>query len=162
MARGITQSQVDIAADALLQRGERPTIEKVRSELGTGSPNTLTRLLEVWWAGLSERLAAQARAYIENPFENEGELDQAGRAIGRRRHEITLAITALLDAGKSKEACRLILALGCYQVRCLEPTLLDESLLPEVLFRGLGFDMIAGSKNFGQAVIISCTPGAIS
>lgn len=64
MARGITQSQVDIAADALLQRGERPTIEKVRSELGTGSPNTLTRLLEAWWAGLSERLAAQARANV--------------------------------------------------------------------------------------------------
>ena len=64
MARGINQSQVDIAADALLQRGERPTIEKVRAELGTGSPNTLTRLLEVWWAGLSERLAAQARANV--------------------------------------------------------------------------------------------------
>ncbi len=64
MARGITQSQVDIAADALLQRGERPTIEKVRAELGTGSPNTLTRLLGVWWAGLSERLAAQARANL--------------------------------------------------------------------------------------------------
>ena len=62
MARGITQDRVNQAADALLQRGQRPTIDKVRAELGTGSPNTLIRLLEIWWAGLAERLAAQARA----------------------------------------------------------------------------------------------------
>jgi len=62
MARGITQDRVNQAADALLQRGERPTIEKVRGELGTGSPNTLIRMLEVWWADLAKRLAAQARA----------------------------------------------------------------------------------------------------
>lgn len=62
MARGITQDRVNQAADALLQRGERPTIDKVRAELGTGSPNTLIRMLEVWWTGLAERLAAQARA----------------------------------------------------------------------------------------------------
>ena len=64
MARGITQDQVTRAADALLARGERPTIEKVRSELGSGSPNTLLRLLEVWWAELARRLAAQARAEL--------------------------------------------------------------------------------------------------
>ena len=64
MARGVTQDQVTRAADALLARGERPTIEKVRAELRTGSPNTLLRLLEVWWAELAGRLAAQARAQL--------------------------------------------------------------------------------------------------
>lgn len=64
MARGVTQDQVTYAADALLARGERPTIEKVRAELGTGSPNTLLRLLDVWWAELAARLAAQARAQL--------------------------------------------------------------------------------------------------
>lgn len=64
MARGVTQDQVTRAADALLARGERPTIEKVRVELGTGSPNTLLRLLEVWWAELAGRLDAQARAQL--------------------------------------------------------------------------------------------------
>lgn len=64
MARGVTQDQVTHAADALLARGERPTIEKVRAELGTGSPNTLLRLLDVWWAELAGRLAAQARAQL--------------------------------------------------------------------------------------------------
>ncbi|MBQ3301485.1 MAG: DNA-binding protein, partial [Eggerthellaceae bacterium] len=64
MARGVTQDQVTKAADALLARGERPTIEKVRAVLGIGSPNTLLRLLEVWWSELAGRLAAQARAEL--------------------------------------------------------------------------------------------------
>jgi chromosome segregation ATPase len=64
MARGITQAQVNQAADALLQRGIRPTIEKLRAELGTGSPNTLMRMVETWWSELAERLAAQARADV--------------------------------------------------------------------------------------------------
>ncbi|MGQ0801266.1 MAG: DNA-binding protein [Pseudomarimonas sp.] len=60
MARtGVTQAQVDVAADALLKAGERPTIERVRSHLGTGSPNTLVRLLNDWWSRLGERLIAQ-------------------------------------------------------------------------------------------------------
>lgn len=59
MARpGITQEDVNAAADALLRAGERPTIERVRAQLGTGSPNTLTRLLEVWWQDLGQRLHA--------------------------------------------------------------------------------------------------------
>lgn len=61
MARGVTQDQVTRAADTLLARGERPTIERVRAELGTGSPNTLLRLLEVWWADLAKRLAGETR-----------------------------------------------------------------------------------------------------
>jgi chromosome segregation ATPase len=61
MARsGITQAQVNEAADALLRSGERPTIERVRQALGTGSPNTLVRLLEAWWSDLGRRLDAQA------------------------------------------------------------------------------------------------------
>lgn len=59
MARGITQEQVNDAIERLLQSGERPTIERVRAALGTGSPNTLTRMLDVWWQGLGGRLSAQ-------------------------------------------------------------------------------------------------------
>lgn len=61
MARGITQEQVHAAADALLAAGERPTVERVRAHLGTGSPNTVTRLLEGWWQTLGERIHAQQR-----------------------------------------------------------------------------------------------------
>ncbi|WP_266170768.1 DNA-binding protein [Dyella subtropica] len=56
MARGITQAQVNAAADAILGAGENPTVEKVRAALGTGSPNTITRMLETWRGQLGERL----------------------------------------------------------------------------------------------------------
>ncbi|BDU21582.1 DNA-binding protein [Dyella sp. GSA-30] len=56
MARGITQEQVNRAADALLTAGENPTVEKIRAALGTGSPNTVTRMLDTWRVNLGERL----------------------------------------------------------------------------------------------------------
>lgn len=56
MARGITQGQVNEAADAILATGENPTVEKVRIELGTGSPNTITRMLDAWRSQLGDRL----------------------------------------------------------------------------------------------------------
>lgn len=61
MAYGITQEQVDAVADRLLFSGERPRVERVRQELGTGSMNTVSRLLDVWWAALGPRLQAQRR-----------------------------------------------------------------------------------------------------
>jgi len=56
MARGITQEQVNAAADTILSAGENPTVEKVRATLGTGSPNTITRMLDTWRGQLGERL----------------------------------------------------------------------------------------------------------
>ena len=55
MARGITESDVHTAADEIVAGGERPTVERIRAHLGTGSPNTVTRWLETWWQGLSRR-----------------------------------------------------------------------------------------------------------
>jgi Plasmid replication region DNA-binding N-term len=54
--RGITQSDVSHAADSLLRAGERPTIEKVRAKIGSGSPNTINPMLDAWWKTLSARL----------------------------------------------------------------------------------------------------------
>lgn len=56
MRTGITQDQVNAAADALVAAGDKPTVEKVRAALGTGSPNTVTRMLDTWRSGLAERL----------------------------------------------------------------------------------------------------------
>lgn len=95
MARGVTQDRVNNAADALLQRGERPTIEKVRAELGTGSPNTLMRLIEVWWTGLAERLAAQARADLP------GIPEPVQRAMMTLWSEAVVASRAEASAGTS-------------------------------------------------------------
>lgn len=59
MPKGVTQDQVNAAIDALVAAGERPTIERVRAALGTGSPNTVARMLDVWWTTLHERLTHQ-------------------------------------------------------------------------------------------------------
>lgn len=59
MAKGITENDVHVAADAILAGGNRPTVERIRAHLGTGSPNTVTRCLETWWRAIGGRLAAQ-------------------------------------------------------------------------------------------------------
>jgi len=56
MARGLTELDVHNAADDLVAGGERPTVERIRAHLGTGSPNTVTRHLETWWASVGARL----------------------------------------------------------------------------------------------------------
>lgn len=55
-AHGIAARDVEIAADALLRAGERPTIEKIREKIGRGSPNTINPMLDAWWKRLSARL----------------------------------------------------------------------------------------------------------
>lgn len=54
--RGIQYEDVAQAADALLQAGLRPTIERIRMHIGRGSPNTVSPMLEQWFAGLGQRL----------------------------------------------------------------------------------------------------------
>ena len=55
-SRGIQEADVFEAADALLAEGKRPTIERVRLKIGRGSPNTVSPMLEKWFATLGERL----------------------------------------------------------------------------------------------------------
>lgn len=54
--RGIQESDVFAAADALIAEGQRPTIERVRLKIGRGSPNTVSPMLDTWFASLGERL----------------------------------------------------------------------------------------------------------
>jgi chromosome segregation ATPase len=54
--RGVQQDDVWAAADALIAEGLRPTIERVRQRLGRGSPNTVSPMLEAWFATLGKRL----------------------------------------------------------------------------------------------------------
>jgi hypothetical protein len=65
--RGVSAGDVERAADALLRAGERPTIEKVREKLGSGSPNTINPLLDTWWKRLSARLDAGPAALHRLP-----------------------------------------------------------------------------------------------
>jgi hypothetical protein len=65
--RSITAADVDRAADALLRDGQRPTIEKIRAQLGRGSPNTINPLLDAWWSRLAGRLDAGPAALHRLP-----------------------------------------------------------------------------------------------
>ena len=56
ITRGVQQEDVWSAADALIADGLRPTIERVRQKIGRGSPNTVSPMLESWFATLSSRL----------------------------------------------------------------------------------------------------------
>jgi hypothetical protein len=66
-ARGVTQVDVGRAADALLRAGERPTVEKIRATIGSGSPNTVGPLLDTWWKRLAGRLDAGPAAFHRLP-----------------------------------------------------------------------------------------------
>jgi hypothetical protein len=48
-ANAVTAAEVEAAANGLFRGGTRPTIERVRTTIGRGSPNTIAPLLEVWW-----------------------------------------------------------------------------------------------------------------
>eukprot|EP01133_Synstelium_polycarpum_P005906 gene5906-6836_t len=61
MAVGVPENDVFAVADAVLARGERPTVERVRLELGRGSPARIGGLLDQWWARLAERLSGETR-----------------------------------------------------------------------------------------------------
>lgn len=61
MAVGVPEAEVFAAADSVLARGERPTVERVRLELGRGSPARVASLLDQWWDHLAQRLRSETR-----------------------------------------------------------------------------------------------------
>ena len=58
--RGVQMEEVWAAADTVLGLGERPTIERVRQQLGRGSPNTVGPMLDGWYGSLAKRLQTPA------------------------------------------------------------------------------------------------------
>lgn len=104
-SRGVTASDVEHAADALLRAGDRPTIDKIRRKLGTGSPNTINPLLDAWWKKLSARLDGGPAAFHRLP-ESVAHVAEAlwMQALdeGRRRAELELKITRTAAANQQQ------------------------------------------------------------
>lgn len=70
--RGIQESDVWAAADALIAMGQRPTIERVRLHIGRGSPNTVAPMLDSWYATLGARLGVSEKTeHIRNSIPTE-------------------------------------------------------------------------------------------
>lgn len=61
--RGIQEADVWAAADALLAEGQKPTIEKVRLQMGRGSPNTVAPMLDAWFSTLGARLGLNQQTH---------------------------------------------------------------------------------------------------
>jgi hypothetical protein len=61
MAVVMPEHDLFAAADAVLARGERPTIERVHLELGRGSPARVGGSLDQWWSRLAARLSGETR-----------------------------------------------------------------------------------------------------
>jgi septal ring factor EnvC (AmiA/AmiB activator) len=98
--RGVSAGDVERAADALLRAGERPTIERVREKLGSGSPNTINPLLDAWWKRLSARLDSGPAALhrLPEPVAHAAEalwmqaLDEGRRRAAQEKHATTRAL----------------------------------------------------------------------
>lgn len=73
---GVQVQDVFEAADRVLMNGQRPTIERVRQDLGRGSPNTVGPHLEAWYQQLGQRLQGRA-----TPSSEEGGLPPALLAL---------------------------------------------------------------------------------
>src|SRR6202051_4866914 len=104
--RGVTAADVERAADSLLRLGHRPTIERIREQLGTGSPNTINPMLDAWWKRLSARLSSGPAALHRLP-ESVAHVAEAlwMQALdeGRRRALLELKSTARV-ADEQKQA----------------------------------------------------------
>lgn len=95
--RGVQQEEVWAAADALIAAGERPTIERVRLKIGRGSPNTVSPMLERWFATLAPRLGVAA---------SEGQPSEKG-APQAVRQALDAVWTAAVAAARDKAEAEL-------------------------------------------------------
>jgi hypothetical protein len=104
------------AADALLAQGLKPTIERVRRHLGGGSPNTVSALLDDWFAQLPARLIGAQP--VGQPREDELPLAvvQAARQFWDvARREADQAQLQLTEATRRElELQRLLTAQGAF------------------------------------------------
>ncbi|SDC50077.1 replication region DNA-binding N-term [Variovorax sp. CF079] len=94
----VKEADVFEAADALLAEGKRPTIERVRLKIGRGSPNTVSPMLERWFATLGERLVGSTS---HRPAGN----DPDGMPVGVRNAARLLWETARREAEEVQRPC---------------------------------------------------------
>lgn len=96
---GITYEQVAAAADALTSRGERPSLRRVRAELGdTGSMGTIQKFLADWQA--SRRQVVQAETTLPTEVQRVI-LSEIDRHVSTARAELE---TVLAESREAAEA----------------------------------------------------------
>ncbi|RDB43327.1 hypothetical protein DU490_08275 [Halomonas sp. DQ26W] len=114
MARsGVQYEDVKQAIDALMAKGEAPSVQKIREVLGTGSFTTISDHLREWRGQREERGVATPAQGMPEPIQQLAEglwekaQDAAGEALAEYREEadreITMARDAMQDAQRQVE-----------------------------------------------------------
>lgn len=94
-----TQDDVSAACERIAGRGERPTVERVRAELGGASPNVVTPMVRAWRERRESRSTASSDS-VAQPIIEPGTLpasvqrafEQLVAAVGALPQAITAAI----------------------------------------------------------------------
>ncbi len=112
MARGITETDVWNACDALLIEGARPTIERVRHKIGRGSPNTVGPYLDSWFRHLGGRIQDRATFALPPTLPDavaqamlrvwDSALSHAREEMQPRLREVAAAAVANVEAEKER------------------------------------------------------------
>ncbi len=114
MARsGVQYEDVKQAIDALMAKGEAPSVQKIRDLLGTGSFTTISDHLREWRARREERVETAPTQGMPEPIQQLAEglwekaQDAAGDALAEYREaadrEVTAARDAVQDARRQAE-----------------------------------------------------------
>jgi DNA repair exonuclease SbcCD ATPase subunit len=133
MAVGVPENEVFAAADAVLARGERPTVERVRLELGRGSPARVGGLLDQWWARLAERLNGEMRLPALP-----GVVSQAFVAVWQQAIHLAQGV-----AEQALAEHRQVLIAECERVAAVE----DQARQDAALFRQQAAEALAGRQS---------------
>lgn len=124
---GVSQADVVEAADTLLVAGERPSPDRVRALIGTGSHEVIAGLLDVWWEDLGRRIIAPSI----DPWAPPPEVQQIAAMLWRRA---TAHARAMLAASHEEERERLLATIAQLEAR-LRDTPSDNS--PQTIHRSL-------------------------
>ncbi|ACI53300.1 mucin-associated surface protein (plasmid) [Gluconacetobacter diazotrophicus PA1 5] len=97
----ISAETVMQAAEALVGRGEKPSVRKVRDELGGGSPNAILPLLNAW---KDSQRGRPVEAPKEEPRSEAGDLVSAemDNAAERMKQGFLAMLTGFVDAERQK------------------------------------------------------------
>lgn len=84
---GISYEEVELQADALLVKGQNPTLEKVRRALGDrGSHSTLSKHLSLWRQNKTQRIESPSEVILPQAsgiFHKQGLPDPVNAAVNR-------------------------------------------------------------------------------
>ncbi|KQZ74476.1 hypothetical protein ASD55_08730 [Rhodanobacter sp. Root561] len=106
----MTPAAVAEAADMLLAAGERPSPDRVRALVGTGSHDVIAGFLDVWWEDLGRRIIAPAA----DPWTPPPEVQQIAAMLWIRA---TAHARAMLATSHEEERERLLETIARLEAR---------------------------------------------